>query len=283
MSNVVKISSSTITNNRPASLVAGQLAINQKDKILFYPDESNVVSMLSLLALGEKRIKWHIGNGNGTGVATLGWTITAVGTATTANVATTNRYTQAAGIEYLVTVAATTAIAGFRETATQNFMGNTAGSGGFTFVCRFGPATGVATATTRLFTGMTSSAVAPTDVEPSTLLNMFGVGWDAADTNIQFMSNGGAGSATKIDLGIAVPTADRTSLYELYMYCAPNSTTVYYRFRDLSAGGSTVTGSNSTDMPAANTLLASRGWMSAGGTSSVIGYGLKSVYVESYF
>ncbi len=233
--------------------------------------------------LGFKRFKLHYGNGNGTGVTTLGWTVSAVGTATTLNVATTNRYTQAAGIEYLVTTPATNAIAGFRETAQQNFFGNSAGNGGFTFVCRFGPATGVATTTTRCFTGMTASGGVPTDVEPSTLVNAVGAGWDAADANIQFICWNGAGGATKIDLGIPVPTVDRTSLYELKMVVQPNSNTVTYTFTDLQAGGASVTGSTSTSTPSTNILLSARGWISAGGTSSVIGYGLKHVYVESNF
>jgi hypothetical protein len=233
--------------------------------------------------IGSKRMKWHIGNGNGTGVSTVGWTITAVGTATTANVATTNRHTQSAGVEYLVTTPSTSAIAGFRETATQQFFGNSAGNGGFYFVCRFGPATGVATSTTRLFVGMGASASAPTDVEPSSLLNQCGVGWDAADANIQFMMNGGSGSATKTDLGIAVPTVDRTSLYELRMWVLPNSSVVNYIFSDLAEGGTVVSSSTSTDVPTTNTLLAAKGWMSVGGTSSVIGLACKYLYVESNY
>ena len=117
--------------------------------------------------------------------------LTATGTATAVNVATTNKHTQIKGIEYLVTVAATTAVAGFRDAVAQYFCGNTAGSGGFKYICRFGPATGVATTTNRCFVGIGSSTAAPTDVEPSSILNQFGVGWDAADANIQVMSNDG--------------------------------------------------------------------------------------------
>jgi len=232
---------------------------------------------------GMKRVKWAVGNGNGTTLGQVGWTVNAIGTATTINVSTTNRYTQSPGLEFLVTVAATNAIAGFRETATQNFIGGSAGDGGFTFICRFGPATGVATATTRMFTGVGSSAAAPTDVEPSSIVNQIGVGWDAADANIQFMTNDGSGTANKTDLGIPVPTVDRTSLYELRMVIQPNSSTVTYTLVDLAQGGAVVTGSTSTDMPAANTLLAAKGWMSVGGTNSVIGYKLNSIWVESNF
>ena len=233
---------------------------------------------------GTKNIRKWLPAGNSTTIVADGAAaLTATGTATAANVATTNRHTIRPGLEYLVTTAATTAVAGFREAAAQKFMGNSAGNGGFTFICTFGQATGVATTTNRLFVGFSSSTSAPTDVEPSTLTNMFGVGWDAADANIQFMSNDGTGTATKTSLGIAVPTADRTSVYRLEMYCPPNSTTLTYTFRDLAAGGSVVTGTVTTDLPAVNTLLAARGWMSVGGTSSVIGIALKSLYIESDF
>lgn len=220
--------------------------------------------------------------GNSTTITAIGSAaLTATGTATAANIATTNRHTQIRGLEYLVTVAATTAVAGFRDGVAQFFMGNSAGNGGFHFVCRFGPATGVATTTHRLFVGMGASTAAPTDVEPSSIVNIIGVGYDAADANIQFFNNDATGTATKTSLGIAVPTADRTSVYELSMFCAPNSTTITYTFKDLAEGGSTVSGTVSTDIPAVNTMLASRGWMSVGGTSSVIGISLKSLYIES--
>jgi len=222
--------------------------------------------------------------GNGTAFTTIrAAALSATGTATTSNYAQTNRYTQMKRVEYLVTVAATTAVAGFREGTNLYMRGSNAGDGGFHYICRFGPATGVATTTNRCFVGMSTTTAAPTDVEPSTLLNMFGIGWDAADANIQFMTNDGTGTATKTDLGIAVPTVDRTSVYELSMYCAPAGTTIYYTFKDLSNGGSTVSGSITTDMPGATTGLSPRGWMSVGGTSSVIGIALMSLSVERDF
>lgn len=49
MANIVKILRSLITGNVPASLENGQLAINQKDKKLFYPDENGVVCETSLV------------------------------------------------------------------------------------------------------------------------------------------------------------------------------------------------------------------------------------------
>lgn len=51
MANVVKILWSKITGNVPQSLVDGRIAINQKDRKLFYPDENGVVRTFDLNAL----------------------------------------------------------------------------------------------------------------------------------------------------------------------------------------------------------------------------------------
>ena len=108
------------------------------------------------------------------------------------------------------------------------------------------------------------------------------MGWDAADTNIQIMSNDAAGTCTKVDLGasFAVPTLDRTALYELALY-APKGTTqsVAWLVTDL-VSGAVASGTITTDLPAATTLLAPRGWISVGGTSSVIGFGLSSLVLD---
>lgn len=222
--------------------------------------------------------------GNSTTITSFGSAaLTATGTATAANVATTNRHTYQKRVEFLVTVAATTAVAGWRNAVAQwTIGGGAAGDGGFTFVCRWGPATGVGTTTNRAFVGMGASTAAPTDVEPSTIANMIGMGWDAADTNIQLMRRDGA-TLTKIDLGASfpVPTTDRAKSYELALFSPPGTTqSVGYQVTDLGTGAVTF-GTITTLLPATSTLLTPRGWMSVGGTSSVIGIALMSLYVES--
>lgn len=222
--------------------------------------------------------------GNSTTIVAVGnVALTATGTATAASVATTNRHTYQKRLEYLVTVAATTAVAGFRNPAAQKTIGGpAAGDGGFTFACQWGPATGVATTTGRAWVGMSSSTAAPTDVEPSTITNSVGMGWDAADTNIQLMHRG-AGAVTKIDLGASfpVPTADRAKAYELILFSPPGITqSVGYQVTDLGTGA-VATGTITTNLPSTTTLLAQRGWMSVGGTSSVIGIALMGLYTET--
>lgn len=222
--------------------------------------------------------------GNSTVITNVGTqALTATGTPTAANVATTNIYTRMRVLEYLVTAAATTAVAGFFQPSAQYTLGGATAFGGFQLVARFGPSTGVTTATRRMFVGMSNSVAAPTDVNPSTLLNMFGVGYDAADTNMQFMHNDGAGTATKIDLGASFPrpSADRTKMYELALFSAPASgATLNYTVTDLGTGA-IASGTITTDLPGQNVLLAFRGYSSVGGTSSVTGIALSSVYLET--
>ncbi len=234
--------------------------------------------------LGRNRIATWAPAGNSTTIVADGAAaLTATGTATAANIATTNRHTYMRRLEFLVTVAATTAVAGWRGAAAMFGVGGVAaGDGGFHFICRWGPATGVATTTNRGFVGMASSIAAPTDVEPSTITNIVGMGWDAADTNIQIMHRG-LGAVTKIDLGAAfpVPTADRTKAYELALYAPPGPTqSVGYEVTDLATGAVT-SGSITTNLPTTATLLAPRSWMSVGGTSSVIGIALMGLYIET--
>jgi hypothetical protein len=231
--------------------------------------------------IARNGVSWWSAAGNSTTIiATGNQALTNTGTATAANIAVTNVQTRMKRLEYLVTTAAATAVAGFRGAANQWWMGNAANSGGFHFICRFGPATGVATASSRMFVGMTTATNAPTDVNPSTLTNMFGVGYDSTDTTLQFMHNAG-GTATKLPLsGFTVPTSDRTSMYELAMFCAPTSTTLYYTVTDLSVN-TTASGTVTTNLPAVNTLISPRGYCSAGGTSSVIGIALSSLYIET--
>ena len=209
--------------------------------------------------------------------------IATTGSAQAGSISATNRYTRSVKVEYLQETAATTNFAGWRLTATLCTIGAAAdGDGGFFFACRWGPATGVSTTTNRAFVGLDARTSAPTDVEPSSITNMVGMGWDAADTNIQFMYRG-AGSVTKVDLGanFAVPTSDRSKLYELVMYSPPGtSQSVSYRVTDLITGTST-SGTVSSNLPTNSTFLAPRGWMSVGGTSSVIGIAFLSLYLET--
>lgn len=216
----------------------------------------------------------------------VGIVLTATGTAAVASWASTSLHTKLPRSNYQVTVAATTAVAGWRYASVRFTIGNnnsTDGAGGFHYVCMWGPSTGVSTTTNRAFVGMANTTGAPTDVEPSSITNIVGMGWDAADTNIQIMHRG-TGAVTKIDLGASfpVPTANNTEVYELSMFSPANTTTqtVGYRVQNM-ATGDIAEGTITTNLPTTTTALAPRGWMSVGGTSSVIGIALMKLYVET--
>jgi hypothetical protein len=234
--------------------------------------------------LARNKIALAVPVGNSSTVSLTGVTLSATGTATAKNWASTNRYTKMRGVEYLVTTAATTAAAGFRGGSAQYTVGsNTPGDGGFHLVCRWAPATGVSTATNRAFVGLNTVTGTATDVEASSRTNQVGMGWDAADTNIQFMHNDGSGTCTKIDLGAGfpVPTVDRTNIYEVALFSPPGTAqSVTYEITNLVTGA-TATGTVTTDLPGSTTALNPFAYMSVGGTSSVIGICLFGLYIET--
>jgi hypothetical protein len=231
-------------------------------------------------------------NGSGYVVAKDGTAVTdalgaanasATGIITAAQRSITNKHTRARRVDYLVTTAATTAIAGYRIALNHLVRGNAPGVGGFLSRQLWGPATGVVTASNRGFIGVSPNTAAPTDVNPSTLINCVGMGWDSTDINMQIMHNSGVGTATKIDLGADFPvqTVDRTGWYEIDIWCAADENKYNWKVTNIVTGV-VVTGDTgvSTNLPAKNVYLSERGWMSAGGTSSVIGIAFGGLYFE---
>lgn len=214
--------------------------------------------------------------------------LTGVGSVTSVAPTVSSLFMLMPKVEFLITAATAAAIAGWRATAggaRYLRVGRDANApGGFLLRTLWGPATGVATASNRCFVGLSDANAAPTDVEPSSRLNIVGMGWDAADSNVQFISNDATGVATKTDLGASfpVPGADRSTVYELQLY-SPNSLTqsVSYRVIRYNTSDKTIaaeaSGTVTTDLPAVTALLAPFGAYSAGGTSSVIGLGLMGI------
>lgn len=207
---------------------------------------------------------------------------TAVGTATAASVAATSAATYAPRLDYLQTTPSTTAIAGAYGPDKVVSVGGAANSGGFRAMMRWTPATGVSNATHRAFCGLATSTSAPTDVEPSSLVNCVGMGWDAADAQVQFLVNNGSGACTKIPLGpaFAVPTSDLGVIYELRMFSPKGAAqSLTLEARELISGA-VARAYVDSNLPITTTLLAPRVWLSAGGTSSVCGVGLSAVQIS---
>ena len=235
-------------------------------------------------SLGRFTNTWWVPAHGTIAVLTNTAALTTAGTATAASFSASAFFTSMRRVDYLQTVASTSNVAGWRlPTSNWNYTrGSSAKIGGFYSVTRWGPATGVSTSTTRALVGM-SGYGGLLDVEPSTTItNTVGMGWDAADTNIQIMHNDGTGTATKIDLGASWPrpTADRTSVYEIHIYAPPNSSNVYYCVLDL-VNDLEASGTISTNIPSTTQAMNPHASLSVGGTNSVIGLTLFGCYVET--
>ena len=222
-----------------------------------------------------------IANGNyalfmpavGTTLTNLGMSPATAGTATGLNVAAGSRLNRMKRVAYRVTTAATTAVASWRNNASQlTIGGGNAWEGGFWGVMHGGPDTGVTNASHRFFMGLGDTA-APTDVNPSTQLRIAGIGYDAADSQVQFMHNDGTGTATKIALGASFPkpNADSTFAYRLRLYSPPGSTqSLSYEVTNLG-NGATASGTVTTDLPALTDFVTPKLYTSVGGVSAVTG------------
>jgi len=225
-------------------------------------------------------------SGNAAADTLEGIAVTGQGTSTAVAATVTNFRTMMKWREWLVTVAATTAIASLRGHAQQYAVGGAAaGQGGFCFTCVFSPATGVANASHRLLVGMRNSNGAPIDAEPSAGTNTAFIGYDAADAHFQMMHNDGAGICTKIDLGAAfpVPTADRTKAYRVTIYSPPGPVQlVGYLLEDLETNAR-ASGVVTTDLPAVWSLLCPYAQISVGGVSSAVGIGINTFAVETEY
>ncbi|MBL9075798.1 DUF2793 domain-containing protein [Tabrizicola sp.] len=220
--------------------------------------------------------------------------LTVMGTATAAATAITRLHVMKPRLDVLVTTASATAIAGIRPNAAAAGrpvrVGRDANApGGFLVRFVWAPATGVSNASHRAFCGLDGTTNTPTDVEPSgstSNTGIVGMGWDAADANIQIMHNDTSGTATKIDLGSSfpVPSTDRGEVYEVQLY-SPNSLTqsVSYRVIRYDTSDNTVlaeaTGTITTNLPPVGTLLGPHIRMSVGGVSSVVGIACMGILI----
>lgn len=192
----------------------------------------------------------------------------------------TNAFTSRPRVGTNNVAASTSAVGGFRSQAAYVLTSTAAGIGGFKHRFIMGVGVGADVSTHRLFIGLNGSNAAPTDVEPSSRVNVVGIGYDSADANLQFIHNDASGTATKVDLGAGLPkpsVVDET-MYQLELESPDGSGVINYTVTDLGTGNS-ASGTASTDLP-----VGSMGFwaaMTAGGvTSTSVRLWLSNVEVE---
>ena len=208
------------------------------------------------------------------GQLTTATTISHVQTFASANAWQATRRTR------FTTAATAGSASGARTSYGQWFLGNAAGFGGFWFRAQFG--TSINLAGGQKFCGL---AFASTGIagDPSGLLNMCGMGYDAADSsagNWQFMRNDGSGVATKVDLG-AGAARNANDGYDLMMHVRPNSAELFVRIVNLQTKAVVLDTSYTTDIPAVNTALTFKCEVRNGLVAAADSIELAKAYVES--
>ncbi len=169
---------------------------------------------------------------------------------------------------------------GMRTAYGQWFRGSAAGFGGFFFRAQIGAQINLNGG--QKFVGLCASTAALAG-DPSALINMCGMGYDAADPstgNWQFMRNDGSGVATKVDLG---PDAARgiTQGWDLIMAIAPNDAELFVRIVNLNTNAVVLDTSYTTDIPAANVALAMKAEVRNGAVAAADNLEVAKLYIGS--
>lgn len=214
---------------------------------------------------------------NSTTIRTWGMPATNTGTVSTPTLASTNLRTamRRATVQSATTVGASS---GTRSSGTLVWRGNAAGLGGFEFAARVSSSTTVSTQ--RIFVGLCSTTGAIGNVNPSTLTNIIGLGYDTGDANYQIMHNDGAGTATKINLGVDFPARTNDTVFDVVFFAKPNDTDVHYRVLNM-ATGAVATGTINTDLPASTQFLSCQLWANNELTAAAVNIEFNRVYLES--
>lgn len=207
---------------------------------------------------------------------------TATGTATARNVATTNLLRSTKRLGY-VSAATAGSLCGARGSALQFFRGNADFMGGFSYVCRFGVSDPATVSGARMFVGLQSSTSAPTNQEPNVvgMNHIIGVAQISSSNNLHIVCNDASGTATTIDLGANFPANTISAdAYELALFNPANSSAITWTVRRLGTAFES-SGTLTTDLPAANQLLAPQIWRCNNATALAVGIDLISLYIET--
>lgn len=167
--------------------------------------------------------------------------------------------------------------------------GSSAGKGGFRLVMRF--TLSALQASNRFFAGLRDVVSVPTNVDPFTSTTPGTVGLavnTATDANWRIVSNVSGTAPTTVALGANFPV-NATDLIELVLFCRPHNGTTAgdfnYRVRRYTTTGDhdfEATGTITTNIPAAATLLYAGMWM-VNVTAAVASFQLGSITIESDF
>jgi len=216
---------------------------------------------------------------SGTTINAIGMPRSGVGTASTPGLATTNLSTSMR--RWRMTSAATAdAAAEERSAGWVCWRGNAEGLGGFTYVNRLSLTTLQPTGM-GFFGLMGSTAALATTLLLSAVVNAIGIGFQrGTHANWQIVHNSGSGAPTLINLGASFPVDSPTNVLTLFLYAAPNATSVWVRVVE-EVSGAIAEVEITANLPAATQLLSPRNYMNTGSTAAAVAYDCSGVYVET--
>lgn len=100
------------------------------------------------------------------------------------------------------------------------------------------------------------------------------------DANWQIVHNSGSGAPTLINLGASFPVDAPTNVLTLFLYAAPNASSVWVRVVE-EVSGAIAEVELTANLPAATQLLSPRNYMNTGSTATAVAYDCSGVYVET--
>ena len=208
--------------------------------------------------------------------------LTAQGTPTLRSLANTNYVTATKRVGYVSSASGGNTGGARNTTTTPVWRGNASGLGGFFVMFRFNISDAALVGTGRTFVGLEASTSAPTDVDPTTLTNIFGICQDNGDANFAICAAGAVAQA-EATLGASFPAnTTSTDEYQLVIYATPDAAAISWQVTRLNTGD-TVSGVQST---AANlfdngTFMVPQFWRGNGGTASAVGIDVAKYYQET--
>lgn len=229
---------------------------DKTNKLVYYKNPGGIIIDPFELPLSSSEV-WRgftFNNNSTTVVSDGGLTSSASASNVAQSVASTDYVSKQIRLRYYASIVQTGRYTGLRSSSLLWFI-----HGGFRFVCDFSVADTVYGSTCQQFYGMAGQTTdlaygTASLIQVSTLTNLFGVGNDAADANLQIIYNDATGTASKIDLGAAFPAnrtagAAMTTMYSIMMYNAPGSTSVIYKVTN-NETQAIAQGVLTTDLPA---------------------------------
>jgi len=206
--------------------------------------------------------------------------LTATGTATSRAFAATNLLTRMARLGY-VSAATAGSLSGAREAVAKYTVGAGGLLGGFFVRYRFAVSDAAAVAGARMFIGLSASTAAPTNVEPSTLVNSIGVAQLSTSNNLQIVWNGATATNTPIDLGATFPANTLSAdVYELALFAPAAGSAVHYQVTRLNTGDK-ASGSLTTGLPLGTVFMCQQLWRCNNATALAVGLDICGLYVET--